>query len=112
MELFKNPGIAFSLPLPNGIIILITPFILIYLVLLLGKKINQSDNRLTTLGLTLILSGAVSNYIDRILFGYTIDYIRILNSVINLADVSIVLGVSILAIKHLPNSVDNKVLTK
>ena len=44
------------------------------------------------LSLILIISGALSNFIDRILFGATIDYIRIFTGVINLADVMIVVG--------------------
>ena len=47
-------------------------------------------------GLVLVIAGASSNLIDRVFFGFTIDYLRILTSVINVADIMIISGVLIL----------------
>ena len=39
-----------------------------------------------------VLAGALSNLIDRIVYGHTVDYVLIFTGVINLADVMIVGG--------------------
>jgi len=97
-EYFANPGIAFSLPFPNLLLIILTPFILAWLFVAIFFKNTAVTNNLSAynlqlrLGVCLIFSGALSNLIDRILFAATIDYLRIFTSVINLADVMIVLG--------------------
>lgn len=100
LEFFQNPGIAFGIPLQNSLIIFFTPLIILYLVVWLQKQRSKPDVSLKITGSILIMSGAVSNYADRILFNYTIDYLRILNSVINLADMSIISGVILLLWKN------------
>jgi lipoprotein signal peptidase len=45
------------------------------------------------MGIGLIVAGAISNFVDRVLWGATIDYLRVLTGVINLADCVIVVGV-------------------
>ena len=93
-EYFTNSGIAFSLPFPNAILIIFTPLIILGLAILLIKqcKKKKSCTSLFSLGLLLIIFGAISNFIDRIIFEVTIDYIRLITSVINIADVMIVFG--------------------
>ena len=39
-----------------------------------------------------ILLGAISNFLDRIIYGRTVDYLLIFTGVINIADVMIALG--------------------
>lgn len=95
-EYFGNTGIAFSLPIPNWLVVFSTPFILLGLILFLYKKPLVTSYWLPV---TLIFAGAISNYFDRILFGVTIDYLRILTSIINLADVMIVGGAMLLIVK-------------
>ena len=89
-ELYKNPGIALSVPFPNWLIVVLTPIILLVLTAALWRK--KTKTFWYVLGVEFILLGAVSNYIDRVLFSATIDYLRILTSVINLADAMIVGG--------------------
>lgn len=89
-EYFANPGIAFGIPLPNSLIVIITPLILLYLAhLLLAKKICSPY---AVLGIILIMFGAISNWLDRVVFGITIDYVRVATSVLNIADLMIGLG--------------------
>jgi signal peptidase II len=92
-EFLGNPGVAFSLPFPNIVLVTITPIVILGLFLLLRK---QASHGLVSLGIILIIFGAASNLIDRILLGITIDYLRIATSVINLADVMIVIGALLL----------------
>lgn len=96
-EYFANSGVAFGLPLPGFITIIITPIIMLGLILfLLNKKL---PSRYLELSIVFIIFGAISNFVDRMLYDITIDYIRIYTSVINLADVMIVGGVILLLLK-------------
>lgn len=97
-EYLANPGTAFGLPIPNTFLILATPIIIFGLAILLIKKHKKKS--LLSLGLTFIIAGAISNFIDRVLFEATIDYIRVLTGVINLADALIVGGAVLVLIKE------------
>ncbi|EKD68045.1 MAG: hypothetical protein ACD_48C00098G0002 [uncultured bacterium] len=89
-EYFANPGIAFSIPFPNAVLIIGTPLILIALLTYIGGKKQRSPYHIY--GSSLIFFGAISNLIDRVLFAITIDYIRILTTVLNIADIMIIVG--------------------
>lgn len=93
-EYFGNTGIAFSLPFPNWLIIILTPLIILGLIYWHSKTKEFKHYQL--LAISLIITGALSNYIDRILFGITIDYLRILTGVINLGDIIILGGIFLL----------------
>lgn len=92
-EFFQNPGVAFGIPIPGWVMTIITPPIVLALVALLNKKYSEPKTTSREIwGLLLIIFGATSNFIDRLLLNYTADYIRILYSVINIADIMIVCG--------------------
>lgn len=87
-----NYGVSFSILENKTIIILIITMIaLIFLV-----KIKRTYKSIgINIGITLILSGAFGNLIDRIMYSYVIDYIKInlFNfPIFNLADMLITLG--------------------
>lgn len=105
-EYFGNPGIAFSLPFPNTLLIIGTPIILLLLLAYLGKKKPLTDR--TFFAASLIFFGAISNLIDRILFELTVDYLRIFTSVINIADLMIILGTLLLLTKTNKTDIDKK----
>jgi len=94
-EYFENIGIAFGLPLPQIITLIVSPIIILGIIIWWIKKIQETF--LFYLGNALIIGGALSNLIDRILFSITIDYFRFFTSVINIADIMIVTGVVLLA---------------
>ena len=83
-----NPGIGFGLPVPNFLIILLTLIILAVVVYLFLK----SQNKISDWALALIFTGAVSNLIDRLIFGHVLDYFLLFTSLINLGDFFIVSG--------------------
>lgn len=91
IEFFANRGVAFNIPIPNQILLFATPLILIGLALMLLRTKKQITPK-AVMAMSLIVSGALSNFLDRYLFGITIDYIRIATAVINIADIMIVLG--------------------
>lgn len=85
---FKNFGVAFGLPAPNWLIILFSLPIMALIIFLFYKSKDAKKQ----IGLLLVLAGALSNLIDRIILKYTVDYFLIFTGVINLADIMIVLG--------------------
>ena len=92
----KNQGLAFSLNFPLAILLPLSLLILAYLIFLFFKH-YQKNNFRQVLGLNLIILGALSNLIDRLLAGYVIDYIKIFSwPIFNLGDLMIVIGVLIL----------------
>ena len=94
-SLEKNPGIAFSIPLPQVVLYILVIAILILLVSISVKYLRAKKFSLHFLTLLLIV-GAASNLIDRVKFDYVIDYINLkFWPVFNLADVMIVLGVGV-----------------
>jgi len=86
-----NPGIAFSIHLPNIAIITLTITTLCFFTYLIANTKNPTAQ----LGLVLVIFGAVSNLLDRLVYQNTIDYLQVYISVFNLADVLIVLGVGL-----------------
>jgi len=96
-EYFANPGVAFSIPIPSSLVVIVTPLILIGLLVLWQKSSTKTIFLYT--GTLLLGCGALSNFVDRVLYAITIDYIRIIYSVINIADIMILAG-ALLLIYH------------
>ncbi|WP_455477808.1 signal peptidase II [Bartonella sp. B10] len=95
----RNSGIAFSFfsSFPNWGLIILTLIIIIFLLWL--WKNTEYNKSLSRFGLTLIIGGAIGNFIDRIRFNYVTDYILFhigdvfYFAVFNLADTFITIGV-------------------
>jgi len=86
-----NYHIAFSLPLEgwilNAIIVTVVLLLIYYIFYLI---LNKKNNKREILLLTVILFGAISNILDRCLYGYVVDYLELrFFTVFNLADVMI-----------------------
>ena len=90
--LFKNGGIAFSLPLSGPVVWIMTGLILVA-VLSSAWKDWRLGIRANLMAYALFALGAASNLIDRLLLGYTDDYIIFFSrSAVNLADGMILAG--------------------
>lgn len=82
----------------SGLAVLVSLGILVWL-----RALPKND-RLTTVGLCLILGGAIGNVLDRLIFGYVVDFItlnigRIVPfGVFNVADMAITFGVLLLIV--------------
>jgi len=92
-EQFHNPGIAFGLPIPLWIVLPATAVLLCGLFVWIRH--SSSSHRTTHLiAGAAILVGALSNALDRLTYGYTIDYIRLINGIINIADILVIAGLA------------------
>ena len=88
-----NMGIAFGVVLPRLVLIIAITIVLAVVVMALAQAYRQHANA-QIFFLTLLLAGAISNVLDRIRFGFVVDYINIpFFTVFNLADCMITLGV-------------------
>lgn len=96
LEISRNYGIAFGLHVGTGIFYFTV--IVFFVWLASGKLLNFKEmGKREILAVCFILSGAIGNLIDRVRFGYIIDFINFKDIVIfNLADVFIMMGVAIL----------------
>ena len=92
-----NEGMAFGLTLPGGkhvlliLTILLTGFIAGYL------WNERNGHPYMKYGLALILSGAIGNLIDRVIYGKVVDFVDIMIGdfhwyIFNVADTSVTLG--------------------
>lgn len=101
----RNLGAAFgflseSHPVFREIFFLSMPPIALLIILALLRTVKENDN-LQICALSMIFGGAIGNYIDRLRFGYVIDFLDFYYKkyswpAFNVADMAIVSGVSLL----------------
>jgi len=88
----KNYQIAFSLPLSGIILEIIIAMIILGLMAVCLKNYRNKKLRIG-IALTFLLFGAISNFADRMYYGYVIDYFDLKHfTVFNLADMMIIAG--------------------
>ena len=100
MTLVHNTGIAFGLFKNQGIVFIIIPMIAIILLafnIYYYRSNKENLSRMYIVAFSLILGGAIGNLIDRITFGYVIDFIDFrIWPVFNVADSAITIGAGII----------------
>ena len=106
----KNTGAAFSMFSNNTILVIIISVVVIGFLLFYIYK-NKGNNKLENVSYAFILGGAISNLIDRLVYGYVIDFLdfEILSynaPIFNLADTFIVIGVILFLINTLRSRYD------
>lgn len=109
LTLVYNKGAAFSFLSAAGgwqrwffsvLAIIVSVLIVIWL-----KRLDR-DEKWTAAGLALVLGGAIGNLIDRLLYGYVIDFIDVYYGsyhwpAFNIADSAITMGAAILIVHSL-----------
>lgn len=92
----NNPGAAFGL-LADKTPFFIAVTMVVVIIIFLSYRYLPPDWILMRLALALMLGGAIGNFIDRVRFGYVIDFLDFrIWPVFNLADMALVAGVIIL----------------
>lgn len=90
--LHKNYGVVSNAPIPLWIVLPLTAVIIIGCSVWLYRS-WRTQHRLS-LGIVVLIGGAIGNFADRLVHQFTTDYLLLFGrSVINLADVLIILGV-------------------
>jgi signal peptidase II len=104
----RNEGIAFGINFPGSkIFFIIIPIVITYYLYRLLKDKDFQDYH-SQLGLTLIISGAIGNIVDRIFRGYVVDFIDFYWGnyhwyVFNIADSSVTVGMILLLLSNFFN---------
>jgi signal peptidase II len=98
----RNTGAAWSIFSDNTWIVILFSMIIIAVIIVYIYK-NKPKNNIEKIGYSLILGGAIGNFIDRIVYGYVIDFFDFYifgydYPIFNVADTFIVLGVIVLVI--------------
>lgn len=92
LNYLPNSSLAFSLPANQAFILTIIILLLLILTFVYLKKLHQK--KLEALWWLIIILGAMSNLIDRLLYGAVVDYLEIVwFTAFNLADGLITVGV-------------------
>ncbi|MCK5472357.1 signal peptidase II [Candidatus Gracilibacteria bacterium] len=100
LELTQNSSLAFGIPFPRGLIILLSVAAIIFLGNLFVKNVKK-ESKIGIVAFALLLGGAFGNLMERILFGKVTDFISL--SIIpnfNFADTALTIGVALLIIFH------------
>lgn len=89
--LHRNPGITFDIPVPLSLVTIATIGILLFLIDRVSSTYKTDQE--VAIGAIAVIVGAANNLIDRVINGFTTDYLMLFNtSIINGSDVLIVLG--------------------
>ena len=103
MTLVHNTGIAFGFFKDQGAVFIVIPLIAVVLLVFniyYYRQNNQVLSRIYIMAFSLILGGAIGNLIDRMVYGYVIDFIDVrIWPVFNIADSAITMGAVLVAIK-------------
>ena len=92
----QNPGAAFGILAHQHIFFLLATAAL-FAVFFYFLPYIREQGRCMQVGVALLLGGAVGNFIDRVRFGYVIDYFDFrIWPVFNLADIAICVGVGLM----------------
>ena len=102
LTLVYNRGAAFGIFKNQILLFIVTSLTAIVFIVLKLHKQHSRKLSCQTVSLCLILGGAVGNLIDRIFFGYVIDFIDLrVWPVFNVADSAITIGAVLLGISIL-----------
>jgi signal peptidase II len=98
----QNEGAAFSSLIGMRFLLIMITVVAFFLIAGFIKK-NEIESRLERVSLGMILGGMLGNLIDRVSYGYVIDYMsftfyKYSFAVFNFADMGIVIGVCLLII--------------
>jgi signal peptidase II len=98
-ELFPNPDIGFSLRFPAAASLAVIPLV-VFVFVWLGWRWWRRGGAIRSAATMVIVTSAVSNYLDRIRHGYVVDYVSLGTwfPVFNLSDLMIVAGLVLLGV--------------
>lgn len=114
----ENTGGAFSM-LSSATWLLIVSSIIFILLIVVTEKFYKTESKLFLVAYSLILAGAVGNLIDRIIFKYVRDFIKLdfmdfsrMNTIFNVADICVTVGVVLMILHFIISLVKEKKVEK
>ena len=106
LEYIHNKGAAWSiLDGRVGLLLIITVAVTIFIAWLLHK--TPKEQKFMRFSYALLISGALGNIIDRVYYGYVIDFLRFPNfPVFNIADCCVTVGIALIIILTIKDMID------
>jgi signal peptidase II len=106
----ENTGAAFGILQGRQLFLIILTGLLMtgMLIFLISDRLNS---KLFVAALTLIIAGGMGNLIDRVFYGFVVDFIdfQVINfAIFNFADICVVVGTFIAVIAYLREEINNK----
>lgn len=99
LSFVKNTGIAFSMPIEGIVLKVLTVALIIGIGVYFHRYEKHKNLPLVRFGYTLILSGAISNGLERVFVGSVTDFIAVKYfAIFNFADIFITIGAFLLFI--------------
>ena len=104
LKYVKNYGAAFGILQEKRVIFIIITIIVICVFMIYLIRYSSEIHLLNKIAISMLIGGAIGNFIDRIRLGYVIDFIQvdIIKSinfpVFNIADIFIVIGTILLMV--------------
>lgn len=96
--LFRNGGIAFSLPF-SGPLVWLASVAILAVVAAAARRDFRAGRQDRAAAFALFVFGACSNLFDRVVYGFTVDYLLFFGrSAVNVADAMIVAGALLLVL--------------
>jgi lipoprotein signal peptidase len=95
IERLHNTHLFIWIPVPEWLLLILTS-VVFFAALVVWVYTYHSRSSMQSAALAFILWGGASNLIDRIRFGATVDYLRIISVVANIADFLIIAGILML----------------
>ena len=93
----QNSGAAFSLFQNKTEFLIILPLIVTVIVLIFMTKNRRTEHWTILLSMALIAAGGIGNLIDRIAYGYVVDFFDFrVFPIFNVADISVCIGCGLL----------------
>ncbi|MVO99347.1 signal peptidase II [Paenibacillus lutrae] len=96
----RNRGAAFSILQNQRWFLIAMTLVIVVGILFYLNRTRKTDQRWLSMGLALVLGGAIGNFLDRLLFGEVVDFlmfhfefINYTYPIFNIADSAIVIGV-------------------
>ena len=112
LEYIHNEGAAWSILNGRvGLLLIITVLVTIFIALLLHK--TPKEHKFMRFSYALLISGALGNIIDRLYYGYVIDFLRFPNfPVFNIADCCVTVGIALIVILTIKEMKDESLNSK
>lgn len=95
LPVIENPGLPFGINLPRFFSLLVVVLLLFFFIFCYQRYLAEAGS---TLGFSLIVGGAISNILDRLGDFKVTDFINLGVSMVNLADLAILIGIGFLLI--------------
>ncbi|MFA4937072.1 MAG: signal peptidase II [Patescibacteria group bacterium] len=96
LSYYPNENLAFGLPVPSWFSIPLIALVLIFIFYLISLAYYKNNYQLFA-ATTLIFIGGISNLMDRLLYGYIIDFMHLwFLPIFNLADIYLLVGLLLL----------------